>query len=155
MNTSSVRSRSIKWPLVPGVLLALLWSYSPRIVDALLILPSSFFLMPFPGQPREPEEIKFPPHSRSDWKKKTCIDSGSLDSGCLAAKDVEGWQSFSAQTHFSSSFPGETQDWYSKPKCCAPVAMAHFLPTGLSPLRHMPAYTICQAKPTLLCRPSC
>lgn len=44
--------------------------------------------MPFPGQPREPEEIKFPLHSRSGWKKKTCIDSGSLDSSCSAAKDV-------------------------------------------------------------------
>lgn len=61
------------------------WSHSPRIEDSTALS--------FPDQGREPEVIKFLLHSWSGCKKKTWIDSGSLDSSCSAAKEVGEWQS--------------------------------------------------------------
>lgn len=89
-----------------------------------LILPSSLLLLPFPGQPREPEEIKFPLHSRSGWKERTCIDSGSLGSRCSAAKDVGEMAELPWADAFPSLFLGETHEWDSKTKWWAPVAVA-------------------------------
>lgn len=91
VNSTFVDSRSMKWPLVPAVF-ALLWSHSPRIEDSTALL-----LVPYPDQGREQEGIIFP---FTPGPKKTCIESGSLDRGCSAAKEVEEWRSCSGQTQF-------------------------------------------------------
>jgi hypothetical protein len=93
-------------------------------------------LVPFPGQPREGEKLKFPLHYKSGWKKKTCIDSGILDNNCSAAKDVGGMTELLGSSLF---FLGEIQKALLKGKSIITYSshLAHLIPhrvlTSLSP----------------------
>lgn len=145
MNSTSVGSCSMKWPLVPAAFV-LPCSHSPRIEDSTALS--------FPDQGREPEAIKFPLHSRSGCRKKTWIDSGSLDSSCSAAKEV-GEHRAALGRHISfflekAKNGGQKQNGeHLRLLQCLP-----FLPTSPSLVCHMPAWATPQQKPTGLWSPS-